>query len=78
MDIQFILDAYACCSYVVDYINKADKGLSNLLDRIYNESRQNNESLKQMLRRLYSTYYNNSEISAQEAVYNLLSLKMTE
>lgn len=78
MDIQFILDAYACCSYVVDYINKVDKGLSSLLERIYRESRENNESVKQMLRERCSTYYNNSEISAQEAIYNLLSLRMTE
>jgi len=30
MDIQFILDAYACCSYIINYINKSNRGVSQL------------------------------------------------
>ena len=30
MDIQFILDQYSCASYVVEYINKSNRGMSNL------------------------------------------------
>ncbi|KAL3199898.1 hypothetical protein MRX96_043710 [Rhipicephalus microplus] len=30
MDLQVILDHYACATYVVDYVNKADRGMSNL------------------------------------------------
>jgi len=26
IDIQFILDAYACCSYIINYINKSKRG----------------------------------------------------
>lgn len=29
-NIRVILEHYACYSYVVDYVNKADRGLSNL------------------------------------------------
>lgn len=28
MDLQIILDHYACAAYVVDYVNKADRGIS--------------------------------------------------
>ena len=31
MDIQFILDPYACAMYIVSYISKSQRGLSNLL-----------------------------------------------
>lgn len=30
MDLQVILGHYACATYVVNYVNKADKGMSNL------------------------------------------------
>ncbi|KAL3193698.1 hypothetical protein MRX96_016686 [Rhipicephalus microplus] len=30
MDIQVILDVHACASYVVEYVNKANRGVSNL------------------------------------------------
>lgn len=32
IDLQFVLGPCACCSYVVDYINKADRGMSEILD----------------------------------------------
>ena len=31
MDIQFVLDVYACAMYIVSYISKAQKGMSQLL-----------------------------------------------
>ncbi|KAG2215281.1 hypothetical protein INT45_012703 [Circinella minor] len=64
MDIQFILDPYACCTYIVDYINKADRGLSETIDRIFQEHSQNNTSISQMLRALTNAQYNTSEVSA--------------
>ena len=30
MDIQFVLDVYACAVYIVNYISKAQKGMSKL------------------------------------------------
>jgi phosphoribosylanthranilate isomerase len=30
MDIQFILEEYSCAIYVVEYVNKMDRGMSNL------------------------------------------------
>ena len=31
MDIQYVLDVYACAVYIVNYISKAQKGMSELL-----------------------------------------------
>ncbi|XP_077506879.1 uncharacterized protein LOC144116089 [Amblyomma americanum] len=31
MDLQAILDVYACASYVVEYVNKANRGVSHSL-----------------------------------------------
>lgn len=35
VDIQYVLDPYACVAYVLDYINKSDKGLSKAMEDIY-------------------------------------------
>ena len=40
MDIQFILDVYACAMYIVSYISKAQKGMSELLRKACKEARQ--------------------------------------
>ena len=61
MDIQFVLDTYACAVYIVNYISKAQKG---------------NSSIKQQVRDIVSKFVNNVEVSAQEAVYIVLQLPM--
>lgn len=33
MDIQFVLDVYACAMYIVSNISKAQKGMSELLGK---------------------------------------------
>lgn len=40
MDIQFILDPYACVSYIVSYISKGQRGLSNILYEACKEAKQ--------------------------------------
>ena len=30
MDIQYVLDVYACAVYIINYISKAQKGMSEL------------------------------------------------
>lgn len=69
MDIQFILDVYSCISYVVDYVNKADKGLSRLLRQCLKDHERGNHSIKSKLNALAKVLYNSSETSAQEAAW---------
>ena len=76
MDIQFVLDVYACAIYVVSYIFKAQKGMSELLRATCAEARQGNATIKQQVRDIGNKFLNNVEISAQEAVYIVLQLAM--
>jgi hypothetical protein len=78
MDIQFILDPYGVACYVVDYINKTDRGMSDTMSRAWKEIRSGNYSLKEGFRKIVNTYYNNSEMSVQEACYNILQLHLSE
>lgn len=74
MDIQYILDPYACCTYIINYINKANRGVSKLMREAMEEIRQGNLTVKQQLRHLGNKFIRGSEISAQEAAYGVLGL----
>ena len=76
MDIQFVLDVYACAMYIVSYISKAQKGMSELLRQACTEARKGNANIKQQVRDIGNKFLNSVEISAQEAVYIVLQLPM--
>lgn len=46
MDIQFVLDVYACAMYIVSHISKAQKGMSERLRQACAEARKGNSSMK--------------------------------
>ena len=50
MDIQYVLDVYACAMYVVSYISKAQRGLSELLRVACEEAKNGNSCVKQQVR----------------------------
>ena len=50
MDIQFVVDVYACAVYMVTYISKAQKGMSELLQQACTEANEENSSIKQQVR----------------------------
>jgi preprotein translocase subunit SecD len=77
MDIQYILDPYACLMYCVDYISKSENGMSKLLREALNELKKGNNTVKQRLRVIANKFLNSSEISAQEAVYHILSIPLS-
>jgi len=74
MDIQLILDAYASCSYIINYINNSNRGVSQRLREAMNGS----VSVKRKLQHLGSKFINATEMSAQEAAYNILGLHLSE
>ena len=71
-----MLDVYACAMYIVSYISKAQKGMSQLLQRACDEARHGNSSIKQQVRDIGNKFLDSVEISAQEAVYIVLQLPM--
>ena len=76
MDIQFVLNAYACVMYVASYIMKTERSMGELLKRVAAEART--DELKVQLRKVGSAFLTHRELSAQEAVYRLLSLPMKQ
>ena len=75
-DIQFVLDVYACASYITAYIAKGSRGMSELLRQACNEARDGCSTLKQQVRIIGNKFLNNVEVTAQEAVYLLLQLPL--
>ena len=78
MDVQFILDVYACAMYIVSYISKAQKGMSELLRKACAEAKEGNANVKQQVRDIGNKFLNSVEISAQEAAYIILQLYQCE
>ena len=76
MDIQYVLNAYACVMYVASYIMKTERSMGELLKRVACESRSD-ELIKQ-LRKVGSAFLTHREVSAQEAAYRILSIPMKQ
>ena len=74
MDIQYVMNPYACVMYVASYMTKSEKSIGELLKQAACAERT--AELTQQLRRVGTTFLNHREVSAQEAVYRLLSLPM--
>ena len=76
MDLQYILDPYACVMYIASYMLKSEKSMGELLKQVSKECRA--EQIKTQLRRIGSVFLNHREVSAQEAVYRILSLPLKQ
>lgn len=76
MDIQFILDPYACAVYIVSYISKGQRGMSNLLRHACEEARTSNSDIRQQVRRIGNKFLSHVEVGAQEAVYIVLQMRL--
>ena len=76
MDIQYVLNAYACVMYVASYIMKAERSMGDLLKRVACESRS--DELVKQLRKVGSAFLTHREVSAQEAAYRILSIPMKQ
>lgn len=76
MDIQFILDPYSCVSYIVSYISKGQRGLSNLLRDACFEAKEHDSDIRQQVRRIGNQFLSSVEIGAQEAVFLVLQMPL--
>merc|ERR1712226_1105011 len=77
MDMQFVLDPYACAMYIVSYISKSQRGMSSLMHAACKEARQGNLDIKRQVRHVGNIFSNSVEVSAQEAVYLVLQMPLT-
>ena len=76
MDLQYILDPYACVMYIAAYMLKSERSMGELLKQVSKEC--GGEQIRTQLRRLGSVFLNHREVSAQEAVYRILSLPLKQ
>jgi len=76
MDIQYVLDAYSCAVYIVSYIAKSQRGMSNLLFHAAKEAREGNSDIRDQVKFIGNKFLNNVEVSAQEAVFTLLQMPL--
>ncbi|XP_060561861.1 uncharacterized protein LOC132721554 [Ruditapes philippinarum] len=77
IDIQFVLDPYACAMYIVSYISKSQRGMSTLLHAAAKEAKNGNLDIKRQVRHIGNVFSNSVEVSAQEAVYLVLQMPLT-
>ncbi|KAL3203661.1 hypothetical protein MRX96_053213, partial [Rhipicephalus microplus] len=77
-DLQVLIDHYACASYVVDYVNKSDRGMSNLKRTIAEILKTNpNDDFEPVIRKVRVDILKGIEMSAQEAARFLLKQDMS-
>lgn len=79
MDIQFILDEYSVANYVSDYVNKTNRGISDLnrhIVKIMNEHPEFN--INETCKRVGIDMLNGIEMSSQEAAWYLLRQPMSK
>ena len=76
MDIQFVLDPYACAVYILSYITKGQRGMSKLLRKACEEAKEGNNNIVNKVRHIGNKFLNAVEISAQEAVYLVLQMPL--
>ncbi|XP_033967886.2 uncharacterized protein [Pseudochaenichthys georgianus] len=77
MDIQFVVNAYACIVYIISYIAKAEREMGLILSAAHREATQEgNTDAKQAMRKMGRVYLHNRDVCAQEAVYRLLQMPL--
>ena len=77
MDLQFVLDPYACAVYILSYISKGQRGMSKFLEEACKEAQKShNESIQKQVRHIGNKFLNAVEISAQEAVYLVMQMPL--
>ena len=79
MDLQFILDEYSCAAYCVDYVNKTNRGLSELHRRLADlQNEYPDLNFTNLLKRLRLQMLDAVEITTQEASWHLLRQPMSK
>jgi len=71
MDLQYVADPYSAVMYVLSYVLKSEKGMSELLKQAAKEYESG--GIKEQMKQIASAFSNKREVSIQEAVMRVLS-----
>ena len=78
MDLQIITEEYSCAQYVADYVNKTNRGISNLQHQIIEIIDKNQQfDIVQVTHKLGFSLLNTVEMLSQEAARFLLRMPMS-
>jgi hypothetical protein len=75
MDIQYILDPYACIVYIINYITKKEGQISQAVKQAEEETKEDNVKMKTC--KIGNAILHNQEVSAEEAAHYLLGYPFT-
>ncbi|XP_055632950.1 uncharacterized protein LOC129773377 [Toxorhynchites rutilus septentrionalis] len=79
MDLQFVLEEFSCAAYVVEYVNKTNKGISSLHRELIKLQEEHPEQdYNGLLKKVSIKMLNTVEMSAQEAAWYMLRQPMSE
>ncbi|XP_043273933.1 uncharacterized protein [Venturia canescens] len=79
MDFQIITEEYSCAAYVVEYVNKTNRGISNLQRKMIEIMNEHPEfDMVDITRKMSVDIFNSVEISSQEAAWYLLREPMSK
>ena len=76
LDVQFVTKVYACVMYLASYISKPERTLGDVLKSVSSSSQHLGP--KSSMRATSKKFLSHREISAQEAVYRILPLPLTQ
>ncbi|GFR22603.1 helitron_like_N domain-containing protein [Trichonephila clavata] len=72
-DFQFITEEYSCAAYVVEYVNRTNRGVSNLQRKIIEIMDEHPEfDIFEITKHISINLLNHTEITSQEAAWYLL------
>ena len=77
MDIQFVLDPYACAKYLMSYTTKPEREMSLLLETTHKECREGNMSVREEMKKLTGTFFNHRQVSVQESIYRATKMPLS-
>ncbi len=76
IDVQYVLDAYSCIMYLVSYVLKDEKSLSDMLRRVSKENK--NETIRKQMNVIGSKFLGTREMPIQKAIMMELSIPIFE
>ena len=76
LDVQYVTNTYACVMYVASYVSKPEKTLGDVLNAV--SSSAQHLGPKTAMKNVAQKFLTHREVSAQEAIYRLLSLPLIQ
>ena len=71
MDLQFCAEAYACIMYILSYVMKSERGMSETLKQVAKEFKD--KAVEEQMKKCISAFANKREVSIHESGMRVMS-----